>query len=83
MKEASRSIAIFSLGQVIAVAREKIREPEAFETIERHVKQVVAVLMDKPYDRIDGQCDSIVSQVEALLYPDRQSLNRGNDETKS
>jgi hypothetical protein len=67
MNEAGREIAILSLGQILAIAQEEIMDNQKFATLERHVRQVAAILQGKPNNKPDRSTETLLSQVGELL----------------
>jgi thiamine monophosphate synthase len=67
MNEVGREIAILSLGQVLAVADEHVEDPRALETIERHVRQVAAIIQGKPHNKPDEETAALIQRVRALI----------------
>jgi len=67
MNEVGREIAILSLGQVLAVADECIEDPKALETIERHVRQVAAIVQGKPHNKPDAETEALILRLRSLL----------------
>lgn len=67
MNEASREIAILSLGQILAIADESISSDRLRETLERHVRQVAAIVQDKPLNKPDESTETLLSQVRQIL----------------
>lgn len=66
MNEVGKEIAILSLGQVLALADEYIEDPRALETLERHVRQVAAIIQGKPHNKPDEGTAALIQQLRAL-----------------
>lgn len=67
MTESAREIAILSLGQILAIGDEEIQSDRVREMLERHVRQVAAIVQDKPLNRPDDSTGWLLSQVRELL----------------
>jgi hypothetical protein len=67
MNQASKSISILSLGQIMAIAREHITDGSAFNILEEHVHQVAAIILEKPLNKVDEQSKIAVAEVESML----------------
>jgi hypothetical protein len=66
MNEAGREIAILSLGQILALAEDHI-EGKDLEILERHVKQIAAILQGKEWNRPDETTAHLLFNVRQLL----------------
>lgn len=71
MTEAGREIAILSLGQILAAVEDAGVETKAAETIERHVRQVAAIVQGKPHNKPDAETETLLSQVRGILQESR------------
>jgi len=67
MTEAAREIAILSLGQILATIEDEVENQRARETLDRHVRQVAAIVLDKPLNKPDHFTDELLSQVRNLI----------------
>jgi hypothetical protein len=67
MNEVGKEIAILSLGAILAVADEAIEDGKARDTIERHVRQVAAIIQGKPHNKPDEETAALVEKLRALL----------------
>lgn len=67
MTDAGREIAILSLGQILAIATEHIEDQKAAETLDRHVRQVAAIVMDKPHNKPDSETETLLSQIREII----------------
>jgi hypothetical protein len=67
MNEVGREIAILSLGAILAVADEAIEDDRARETLERHVRQVAAIIQGKPYNKPDEETAALIEKLRDLL----------------
>lgn len=67
MTEAGREIGILSLGQILVIAQDEIENTQALATVERHVRQVAAILQGKTNLKADATTETVLSQVGELL----------------
>jgi len=67
MTDAGREIAILSLGQILAAVDDAGIDAKAAETIERHVRQVAAIVQGKPHNKPDSETETLLSQVRGIL----------------
>jgi len=67
MNEVGKEIAILSLGAILAVADESIEDSKAREQIERHVKQVAAIIQGKPHNKPDAETAVLIEKLRAIL----------------
>lgn len=67
MNEVGKEIAILSLGANLAVADENIEDDKARDTLERHVRQVAAIIQGKPHNKPDEETLELVRKLRALL----------------
>lgn len=67
MNDVGIEIAILSLGQILVVAQEQISDPKSLETVERHVRQVAAVLQGRHNNKPDESTVALLGKVRTLL----------------
>lgn len=67
MTEAGREIGILSLGQILVIAQDEIGNTQALATVERHIRQVAAILQGKSNLKADATTETVLSQVGELL----------------
>lgn len=67
MNEVGKEIAILSLGAILAVADEAIEDDKAREQLERHVRQIAAILQGKPHNKPDEETTALIENLRALL----------------
>lgn len=67
MNDVGKEIAILSLGAILAVADENIEDGKARETLERHVKQVAAIIQGKPHNKPDEETAALIVKLRALM----------------
>lgn len=67
MTEAGREIGILSLGQILVIAQDEIENTQALATVERHIRQVAAILQGKTNLKADATTETVLSQVGELL----------------
>lgn len=67
MNEVGKEIAILSLGAILAVADEAIEDGKAREQIERHVRQVAAIIQGKPHNKPDEETTALIEKLRALI----------------
>lgn len=65
--DVGREIAILSLGQILAISEENIENQKAREMLERHIRQVAAIVQGKPHNKPDAETEDLLVQVRALL----------------
>lgn len=75
MTEAGKEIAILSLGQILAVSQESITDPKAAETVNRHVRQVAAIIQGKVHNKPDEETERLMAQVARILSPSPEVSN--------
>ena len=62
-----KRIAILSLGQILATLDEETLSPKARETVERHIRQVAAIVQERPFNKPDELTETLLSQVGLIL----------------
>jgi hypothetical protein len=67
MNEVGKEIAILSLGAILAVADEAIEDDKARDTVERHVKQIAAIIQGKQHNKPDEETAALIEKLRALL----------------
>jgi hypothetical protein len=67
MNEVGKEIAILSLGAILAVADEAIEDERTRDTIERHVRQVAAIIQGKPHNKPDEETAALIEKLRAVL----------------
>lgn len=67
MTDVGTEICILSLGQILAIGDESIADERARETLERHVRQVAAIIQGKPHNKPDEDTATLLSHVRGLL----------------
>ena len=75
MNDAGKQIAILSLGQILAVSQESVTDPKTAETINRHVRQVAAIIQGKVHNKPDEETERLLAQVAAILSPSPEATN--------
>lgn len=69
MEDLGREICILSLGQILAVSDESIGDAKARETLERHVRQIAAIIQEQPFNKPDELTDGIIKKARELIRP--------------
>jgi hypothetical protein len=67
MNETGKRIAILSLGQILATLDEETLSPRGRETVTRHIRQVAAIVQERPFNKPDESTETVLSQVGAIL----------------